>query len=122
MIGITAIQFGSWHAGLRWKRALRFKLLKWAAITHDIADGSFMMVMSPWDRGKPGVMEAECLAPEVVDQVTRIIATISFKGAACGQRPSLNTCVEDADRLDAMGSNVLPVFRLWRTRGASTCT
>lgn len=78
-----------------------------AALVHDIADWKF-------HHGDDGIgpREAERLlrdegaAPEVIEQVVDIVRTISFKGA--GVVTPMQTlegrCVQDADRLDAIGA------------------
>lgn len=78
-----------------------------AALVHDIADWKF----HDGDDTK-GPREAERLltqegaSPEVIAAVKEIVATISFKGA--GVKTEMKTlegqCVQDADRLDAIGA------------------
>lgn len=77
------------------------------ALVHDIADWKFHN-----GDDSVGPREAEVLltregAPhEVIGQVVGIVATISFKGA--GVKNEMSTlegkCVQDADRLDALGA------------------
>ena len=78
-----------------------------AALVHDIADWKF----HGGDDSR-GPREAEALLtragaePALVAQVVDIVATISYKGA--GVRTEMKTlegqCVQDADRLDALGA------------------
>lgn len=78
-----------------------------AALVHDIADWKFHD-----GDDSVGPREAERLliqegAPrETIDQVVEIVSTISYKGA--GVKTEMRTlegrCVQDADRLDAMGA------------------
>lgn len=77
------------------------------ALVHDIADWKFH-----GGDDSLGPREAELLlvregAPRhVVEPVVDIVATISFKGAgvSSGMRTLAGQCVQDADRLDAMGA------------------
>lgn len=78
-----------------------------AALVHDIADWKF-------HQGDEGIgpREAERLlrnegaAPEVIEQVVDIVRTISFKGAGVvtPMKTLAGRCVQDADRLDAIGA------------------
>ena len=78
-----------------------------AALVHDIADWKF-------HNGDDGVgpREAERLlreegaAPEIIEQVVDIVRTISFKGAGVvtAMKTLEGQCVQDADRLDAIGA------------------
>lgn len=77
------------------------------ALVHDIADWKFH-----GGDDSVGPREAKRLlgelgaSPDVIEQVVDIVATISFKGA--GVRTPMGTlegkCVQDADRLDAIGA------------------
>lgn len=77
------------------------------ALVHDIADWKFHD-----GDDSAGPREAERLlsregAPQsVIEPVVEIVATISFKGAGVntGMRTLEGKCVQDADRLDAMGA------------------
>ncbi|AWI80655.1 phosphohydrolase [Parazoarcus communis] len=78
-----------------------------AALVHDIADWKF----HDGDDTKGPIEAARLLRQEgatqdVIDRVTDIVATISFKGA--GVHTAMKTlegkCVQDADRLDAIGA------------------
>lgn len=78
-----------------------------AALVHDIADWKFH-----GGDDSVGPREAKRLlgelgaSPDVIEQVVDIVATISFKGA--GVQTAMRTlegkCVQDADRLDAIGA------------------
>lgn len=78
-----------------------------AALVHDIADWKFHN-----GDDSVGPLEAERLLreegaePEIIEQVVDIVRTISFKGA--GVVIAMTTlegrCVQDADRLDAIGA------------------
>ena len=105
-----------WHHCYRvWQLAHRLaveegadlEVVELAAITHDIADWKFHGGDdSVGPREARALLEAENADPDVVEQVVQIIATISFKGAGVRTTPlSLEgMCVQDADRLDAMGA------------------
>lgn len=78
-----------------------------AALVHDIADWKFHN-----GDDSVGPREAERLlnevgaAPEVIEQVVDIVRTISFKGAGVvtAMKTLEGRCVQDADRLDAIGA------------------
>lgn len=105
-----------WHHCYRvWQLARRLameeganvEVVELAAITHDIADWKFHDGdESVGPREARRLLEEEGVAQDVIDQVTRIIATISFKGAGVQTTPETleGRCVQDADRLDAMGA------------------
>lgn len=77
------------------------------ALVHDIADWKFHD-----GDDSVGPREAELLlaregaAPHVIAAVVDIVATISYKGAGVttGMRTLEGQCVQDADRLDAIGA------------------
>lgn len=78
-----------------------------AALLHDVADWKF--AGGDHDAGPCAArtwLESLAVRPEVIDHVVSIIAGLSFKGA--GVETPMNTiegqCVQDADRLDALGA------------------
>ncbi|MGE0012259.1 MAG: HD domain-containing protein [Azoarcus sp.] len=78
-----------------------------AALVHDIADCKFHDgddTKGPLEAAR--LLRQEGATQDVIDQVTDIVATISFKGA--GVHTAMKTlegkCVQDADRLDAIGA------------------
>jgi uncharacterized protein len=78
-----------------------------AALLHDIADHKF----HGGDESAGPRVAREWLVrnevvPEIIDEVCQTIARLSFKGAGTEQEPlSLaGQCVQDADRLDALGA------------------
>jgi uncharacterized protein len=78
-----------------------------AALLHDVADWKF--AGGDHDAGPRAAHEwlaSLDVAPRVIDHVCGIIAGLSFKGA--GVETPMNTiegqCVQDADRLDAVGA------------------
>lgn len=78
-----------------------------AALVHDIADWKFHDGDdSVGPREAERLLREEGAAPGVIAQVVDIVATISFKGA--GVQTAMLTlegkCVQDADRLDAIGA------------------
>lgn len=78
-----------------------------AALVHDIADWKFHGgddTVGP--REAERLLTAEGAAPEVIEQVVDIVRTISFKGAgvATAMKTLEGCCVQDADRLDAIGA------------------
>lgn len=78
-----------------------------AALVHDIADWKFHDGDdSVGPREAERLLREEGAEPDVIAQVVDIVATISFKGA--GVQTAMRTlegkCVQDADRLDAIGA------------------
>ncbi len=78
-----------------------------AALLHDVADWKF--AGGDHDAGPRAAREwltSHKVAPAVIEHVCGIIAGLSFKGA--GVETPMNTiegqCVQDADRLDALGA------------------
>lgn len=104
-----------YHIQRVWRLALQIagqeganrEVAELGALLHDIADWKFH-----GGDDSVGPREAARLltelgaAPEVIAQVVDIVATISFKGA--GVQTAMRTlegkCVQDADRLDAIGA------------------
>ena len=77
------------------------------ALVHDIADWKFCAgdeTVGPREARR--LLSDERVPGDVIEAVTDIVATISFKGA--GVTTAMKTlegqCVQDADRLDAMGA------------------
>lgn len=82
-------------------------IVELASLLHDIADWKF----HGGDEGAGPKAAREWLvqhqiSSEVIDHVCRIIATVSFKGAGVSTEMSSleGKCVQDADRLDAIGA------------------
>lgn len=78
-----------------------------AALVHDIADWKFHEGDdSVGPREAERLLVQEGARREIIDQVVEIVSTISYKGA--GVKTEMRTlegqCVQDADRLDAMGA------------------
>jgi uncharacterized protein len=78
-----------------------------AALLHDVADWKF--AGGDHNAGPRAAREwlaSLNIAPGIIDHVCNIIASLSFKGA--GVETPMNTiegrCVQDADRLDALGA------------------
>ena len=85
----------------------RADVVELAALLHDIADWKFF----DGDDAAGGVEAARVLAmfgaePELVQEVVDIVNTVTFKGAgvATPMRSLEGQCVQDADRLDALGA------------------
>jgi len=83
------------------------ELAELAALVHDIADWKFHNGDdSVGPREAERLLSEEGATPEVIEQVVDIVRTISYKGA--GVVTAMNTlegqCVQDADRLDAIGA------------------
>lgn len=105
-----------WHHIRRvWKLATmiatqegaNIEIAELAALLHDIADWKFHCGdddIGP--REAKQMLEAEGAADAVIAAVVEIVATVSFKGA--GVKTEMRTlegrCVQDADRLDALGA------------------
>ena len=78
-----------------------------AALVHDIADWKFHNGDdSVGPREAARLLREEGAAPDVIEQVVDIVRTISFKGAGVvtAMKTLEGLCVQDADRLDAMGA------------------
>lgn len=78
-----------------------------AALVHDIADWKFHDGDdSVGPRKAERLLREEGAEPDVIAQVVDIVATISFKGAGVQtvMRTLEGKCVQDADRLDAIGA------------------
>lgn len=78
-----------------------------AALVHDIADWKFHggdESIGPREAEK--LLAAEGADPETIRQVVSIVRTISYKGAgvATPMQTLAGQCVQDADRLDAIGA------------------
>lgn len=105
-----------WHHIERvWKLARRIaaaegadrEIVELAALVHDIADWKFHDgddSVGPREAAK--LLRAEGAADDVIAAVVDIVATISYKGAgvATAMRTLEGRCVQDADRLDALGA------------------
>lgn len=77
------------------------------ALVHDIADWKFHDGDdSIGPREAERLLRSEGAAPEVIAAVVDIVATISYKGAGVvtAMRTLEGRCVQDADRLDAIGA------------------
>ena len=103
-----------WHVYRVWKMALKLAeaegadttLVQIAALLHDVAD---------WKLGNGGeedglrtireLLDGE-LDPASIDAVCDIVANVSYKGAAVATPMDTleGQCVQDADRLDAIGA------------------
>ena len=78
-----------------------------AALVHDIADWKFHGGDdSVGPREAEYLLREEGAAPEIVEHVVNIVRTISFKGAGVvtAMKTLEGRCVQDADRLDAIGA------------------
>ena len=105
-----------WHHIERvWRLARRIgaaegadsEVVQLGALLHDIADWKFHggdEQVGPREAAR--LLQAEGVAASVVEAVVDIVATISYKGAgvATPMRSLEGACVQDADRLDALGA------------------
>lgn len=78
-----------------------------AALVHDIADWKFHGgddAIGP--REAEALLKSEGASQALIDEVVDIVATISFKGAGVttAMKTLAGQCVQDADRLDAIGA------------------
>lgn len=78
-----------------------------AALVHDIADWKFHAgddSVGPREAEK--LLREEGVPAAVIDQVVEIVRTLSFKGAGVSTPMATQEgqCVQDADRLDAIGA------------------
>lgn len=104
-----------WHVWRVWQMAKRLAaeesadtfVVELGALMHDIADWKFHdgdETVGPRVAGE--VLSSHGVAPDVIAQVQDIVATISYKGAgvATPMKTIAGKCVQDADRLDAIGA------------------
>jgi uncharacterized protein len=77
-----------------------------AALLHDVADAKFTGSDETGPRAAREWLVALRVEPETVESVADIIARMSYKGALVPEEPLSveGRCVQDADRLDAMGA------------------
>lgn len=83
------------------------EVVELGALVHDIADWKFHGGDDSAGPREAGLLLAQHGAPaRVIDPVVEIVATISFKGAgvSTAMRTLEGRCVQDADRLDAIGA------------------
>jgi uncharacterized protein len=82
-------------------------IVELAALTHDVGDSKFRGGDETAGPREVTKLLQDCGAPpEVVDRVVEIVSTVSFKGAGVPtpMRTLEGQCVQDADRLDAIGA------------------
>lgn len=104
-----------YHIERVWKLARRIaaaegadrEIVELAALVHDIADWKFHGGddgIGPREAAK--LLQAAGAADAVIAAVVDIVATISYKGAGVttAMRTLEGRCVQDADRLDALGA------------------
>jgi uncharacterized protein len=104
-----------WHTYRVWQMALRLAeaegadttVVALAALLHDVADWKFHDGDDTLGaRQSRDWLSGLGVAADVIAQVTEIVVKVSFKGAGVADAPlSLaGQCVQDADRLDAIGA------------------
>jgi uncharacterized protein len=98
-----------WHLArhLAEKEGASQDVAELAALVHDIADWKFHGgddTAGP--RAARALLLAEGAEEAVIEEVVDIVATISYKGAgvASSMKTLAGQCVQDADRLDAIGA------------------
>jgi uncharacterized protein len=82
-------------------------LVELAALLHDVADWKFAGGdHEAGPRAARTWLESLAVPPKAIDHVCEIIASLSFKGAgvATPMRSLEGQCVQDADRIDALGA------------------
>lgn len=89
------------------REGARREIVELGALLHDIADWKFHGGDdSAGPRAAAGLLVEEGVAPEIVAAVAAIVAGVSYRGA--GVVTAMPTpegrCVQDADRLDALGA------------------
>lgn len=77
-----------------------------AALLHDVADAKFTGSDETGPRAAREWLAALPVEPRMVESVADIIGRLSYKGALVPDEPlsAEGKCVQDADRLDAMGA------------------
>lgn len=83
------------------------EVVELGALVHDIADWKFHDgddAVGPREAGR--LLANEGVSLSVIEQVVEIVATISYKGAGVKMEMACleGKCVQDADRLDAIGA------------------
>lgn len=122
-----------WHIWRVWNTArwlalregANLEVVEFAALLHDIADWKF----HGGDEAEGPRQAREWLASldtsaEVIEQVEAIIAGVSFKGAGVDTPMTTieGACVQDADRLDAIGAiGIARAFAFGGARGRLMC-
>ena len=98
-----------WHLArhLAEKEGASQDVAELAALVHDIADWKFHDgddTAGP--RAARALLQSEGAEEAVIEEVVDIVATISYKGAGVTSRMKTlaGQCVQDADRLDAIGA------------------
>jgi uncharacterized protein len=89
------------------REAVNQEVVELGALVHDIADWKFHDGDdSVGPREAERLLKIEGASAEVIEQVVEIVATISYKGAGVttDMKSLEGQCVQDADRLDAMGA------------------
>lgn len=104
-----------WHIQRVWTMAKRIgeeeganmEVVELAALCHDIADWKFRDGdEEAGPRETRALLESMGAAEETIAAACEIVATLSFKGAgvATGMTTIEGKCVQDADRIDALGA------------------
>lgn len=104
-----------WHVYRVWQNAIHIGagegadllVVQLGALLHDIADWKFNDGdMREGARVARRWLESRDVEPAIVDHVCHIVENVSFKGAgvANGMQTPEGFCVQDADRLDAIGA------------------
>ena len=104
-----------YHLERVWRMARRIgeaegadlEIVELGALVHDIADWKFHAGdESVGPREAERLLRKEGVSARVVEAVVDIVATISYKGAgvATPMRSLEGRCVQDADRIDALGA------------------
>jgi uncharacterized protein len=77
-----------------------------AALLHDVADAKFTGSDETGPQAAREWLTTLSVEPKTIDSVTDIIRRMSYKGALVAEQPLSveGRCVQDADRLDAMGA------------------
>ncbi|MGG1399416.1 HD domain-containing protein [Bacillus salipaludis] len=96
-------------------------IIEMAALLHDIPDEKLNETVEKGEAKLDGFLRTIKLSKEEIQQIKKIIASISFKG---GRKIELETVeakiVQDADRLDAIGAiGIARVFAYGGKRGQS---
>jgi len=83
-----------------------FYVVQLASLLHDIADFKFTGSDEAGPREAEAFLQSLGVPEDIVTAVSEIIARVSFKGAGVPESPLTleGQCVQDADRLDAIGA------------------